>query len=106
MTSTTTATVSDLASDQTSARDRTPSVSIVIPVYNEAENLEALFLRLHAVLGPYGDESEVILIDDGSRDESLGIMRSLRERDSRIKILSMARNFGHQVAISAGMQHA
>jgi dolichol-phosphate mannosyltransferase len=87
-------------------RNRVPSVSVVIPVFNEAENLEALFIRLHRVLGSFADASEVILVDDGSVDESLEIMRSLHERDSRIKILSLARNFGHQVAISAGMRDA
>jgi dolichol-phosphate mannosyltransferase len=87
-------------------RNRIPSVSVVVPVFNEAENLEALFVRLQGALIACGDGSEVIFVDDGSVDESLDIMRSLRVRDQRFKILALARNFGHQVAVSAGMQHA
>jgi polyisoprenyl-phosphate glycosyltransferase len=87
-------------------RNRVPSVSVVIPVFNEVENLEALFKRLQRVLAGFAPGSEVILVDDASQDHSLALMRDLRRRDRRIKILSLARNFGHQVAISAGMQHA
>jgi dolichol-phosphate mannosyltransferase len=90
----------------TLSRDHIPTVSIVVPVYNETENLEALYARIDDVLKAYTPESEIILVDDASTDESLLMMRNLRARDRRVKILSLARNFGHQVAISAGMQHA
>jgi glycosyltransferase involved in cell wall biosynthesis len=88
------------------SRERVPSVSVVVPVFNEAENLDTLFERLQQVLAAFPPDSEVILVDDASVDDSLAIMRELRRRDPRVKILSLARNFGHQVAISAGMQHA
>lgn len=90
---------------RTISRDRIPSVSIVIPVYNEIENLEALYARINTVLSSFAPDSEVILVDDASQDASLEMMRELRERDPRVKFLSLARNFGHQVAISCGMQH-
>ena len=83
-----------------------PVLSIVIPVYNEEAILEELYRRLTAALEKMGESFEVILVDDGSRDRSLEIIRDLRRRDPRYKYLSFARNFGHQIAISAGINFA
>ena len=78
-------------------------VSVVIPVYNESENLHALWARLKPVLEGIGRPWEVILIDDGSRDDSLEILRSIAAtEDGRVRIVELARNFGQHAAILAG----
>jgi dolichol-phosphate mannosyltransferase len=84
----------------------TPEYSIVIPVLNERESLEALFARLQPVMDALDGSCEVILVDDGSTDGSVDIMLSFRERDRRFTIVRLSRNFGHQVAITAGLDYA
>lgn len=83
-----------------------PEVSVVIPVYNERENLPELYRRLTEVLGGAAAGHELVLVDDGSRDGSLELLRGLAARDPRVLVVELARNFGHQVAISAGLDHA
>jgi dolichol-phosphate mannosyltransferase len=83
-----------------------PRLSVVIPVYNEQENLPVLYERLTAVLEDVGLSYEVLFVDDGSRDASLGLLRELAWADERVAVVELARNFGHQVAISAGLDHA
>lgn len=83
-----------------------PELSIVIPVFNEAGNLAGLHGRLSAVLGPLGLPYEIIFVDDGSRDGSAAVMAELGQKDSRVKILGLSRNFGHMIALSAGLDHA
>ena len=80
--------------------------SVVAPVYNESATLPHFYRRVSAVLEALDAPYELILVDDGSRDTSLEIMRSLRADDPRVKILSFSRNFGHQIAISAGIDAA
>ena len=80
-------------------------VSVVIPVYNESANLRALWSRLKPVLEGTGRLWEVILIDDGSRDDSLEILRTIAEGEAgRVRILELARNFGQHSAILAGFR--
>jgi glycosyltransferase involved in cell wall biosynthesis/GNAT superfamily N-acetyltransferase len=82
-------------------------LSVVIGVYNEAEVLPELERRLTAALRALGRSYEIILIDDGSRDESLAIMLRLRQGDpEHIRTLSFTRNFGHHIALTAGLDHA
>ncbi len=81
----------------------TPKYSLVIPIYNEEENLAELYRRISAVMDRMDGPVELILINDGSRDRSLELLRKLREQDSRISYLSFARNFGHQIAVTAGL---
>lgn len=81
-------------------------ISVVIPVYNEEETLELLIDRLVAALDPLGEPFEVIFVDDGSSDRSRDILRDRHDSDSRIKYLGLSRNFGHQVAISCGIDFA
>ncbi len=83
-----------------------PKYSIVIPVYNEEELLEVLFTRLKTSLEDLDDSWEVILINDGSKDKSLTMLKEFHKRDSRFKVLSFSRNFGHQTAITAGINFA
>ncbi len=82
-----------------------PTVSIIIPVYNEEENISELYHRLQSVIEQVDGEAEVIFIDDGSRDNSLNLMRQIYERDYRVKYISLARNFGHQIAVTAGLNN-
>ncbi len=80
--------------------------SVVIPVYNEQESLPALLDRLRTVLDQLDGPAEVVLVDDGSRDASYRLIVEANRRDSRFKIIQLSRNFGHQVAITAGMDVA
>ena len=82
-----------------------PLLSVVIPVYNEAENIVPLYERLSSTLGQLGG-SEIIFVDDGSGDSSAEIVLDLRKRDSSVKLIRLSRNFGHQAALSAGLDHA
>ncbi|HEY9706322.1 MAG TPA: glycosyltransferase family 2 protein, partial [Allocoleopsis sp.] len=81
----------------------TPIYSLVIPIYNEAENIAEMYKRLTEVLSQLNGETEVILVDDGSKDNSLQLMRELHQKDSRINYISLARNFGHQIAVTSGL---
>ena len=80
--------------------------SLIIPIYNEADGILEMYRRVAAVMDRLDGESELILIDDGSRDRSLEMMRGLANRDPRVGYLSLARNFGHQVAVTAGLDFA
>lgn len=81
-------------------------ISVVVPIFNEQQNLPALRQRLAAALDSTGDAWELILVDDGSGDSSARLMREFHEQDSRIKVVTLSRNFGHQPAVSAGIHHA
>lgn len=82
------------------------NVSVVIPVFNEEDNIEQLFEETSAVLKTLHDEWEILFIDDGSTDRSLERLVSLRDRESRVKIISFRKNFGQTAALSAGFDHA
>jgi glycosyltransferase involved in cell wall biosynthesis len=83
-----------------------PTYSFVIPVHDEEDVLTELHQRLTAVLDTLDGSSEIILVDDGSRDRSFDVMFALHERDPRVMLARLSRNFGHQVAISAGLDLA
>ena len=83
-----------------------PDYSIVVPVYDEQEALPELYERLRWLLERLDGDAEVILVDDGSRDDSYALMLDLNRRDPRFKLLQLSRNFGHQVAITAGLDFA
>ena len=85
---------------------RTPLLSIVVPLYNEELVIDALQARLLSLMSDGRFRTEVILIDDGSKDATLEKARRLCERDPRFKLVSFSRNFGHQIAITAGMDKA
>jgi polyisoprenyl-phosphate glycosyltransferase len=80
--------------------------SIVIPVYNEVDCLEPLFTRMKRVMRDLKDPSEVILVDDGSTDGSGEVLDRCHEEDPRFKVVHFSRNFGHQIAITAGTEYA
>ena len=83
-----------------------PEYSFVIPVHNERETLEELYRRLADVLDALDGPAEVLFVDDGSTDGSYEVMLELHERDRRVKLLRLSRNFGHQLALTAGLDHA
>ncbi len=83
-----------------------PRYSIVAPVFNEEETLPVFYRRTRAVMDQLDGECEMILVFDGSRDRSPEIGRELRAQDSRVKPIIFSRNFGHQIAISAGIDYA
>ena len=83
-----------------------PTLSVVAPVFNEEAILHELYRRLSQVLDGAALSWELVLINDGSRDRSPQIMRELHDQDPRVKVLDFARNFGHQIAITAGHDFA
>jgi glycosyltransferase involved in cell wall biosynthesis len=83
-----------------------PLISIIIPVYNEEGVLEELYRRLSEAMARIEDPWELILVDDGSVDDSAAIIQQLHERDPRVKGISFSRNFGFQEAVTAGLTYA
>jgi dolichol-phosphate mannosyltransferase len=83
-----------------------PTLSVVIPIFNEEETLPVLFDRLRPALDALGETFEVIFVNDGSRDHSEKMLREFHARDPRFKSVHFSRNFGHQTAITCGYDHA
>ncbi|MCC7281407.1 MAG: glycosyltransferase family 2 protein [Acetobacteraceae bacterium] len=83
-----------------------PELSVVVPAYNEQEVLGAFHARLAAALGPLGLAWEVVYVNDGSRDATLATMLSLRAADPRAAVVNLSRNFGKEIALTAGLDHA
>lgn len=86
--------------------NQTPTYSVVIPVFNEEDGLHELYRQLTEVLAELDAPAEVILVDDGSRDKSFSIMKSFAEKDPRFFAVKLSRNFGHQMALTAGCDYA
>ncbi|MBD2346497.1 glycosyltransferase family 2 protein [Anabaena subtropica] len=80
-----------------------PKYSFIVPIYNEEETIEEMYRRISQVMDQMDGSVELCLVNDGSRDRSLKMMRELHHQDSRIVYLSLARNFGHQIAVTAGL---
>ncbi|MBN1146713.1 MAG: glycosyltransferase family 2 protein [Anaerolineales bacterium] len=83
-----------------------PVLSVVIPVFNEEDNLPILYRRLTTVLASCEPNYEIVFVNDGSRDHSGELMQALAAQDAHLTVVDLARNFGHQAAISAGMDFA
>lgn len=81
-------------------------ISVVIPIFNEEENLPELRRRVTAALDSSGEAWELILVNDGSRDTSAELIRQFHAEDGRVKLINLSRNFGHQAALTAGLHHA
>ena len=79
-------------------------VSIVIPVFNEDENVEMLYQQLIEVVRALPFEFEIVVVDDGSTDETLATIEKIASTDPRLKAISLSRNFGHQAALIAGLE--
>lgn len=83
-----------------------PEYSFVIPVLNERETLPELYRRLDEVMAQLDGSAEVVLVDDGSTDGSFALIEELHAQDPRVKGVRLSRNFGHQIALTAGLDHA
>jgi glycosyltransferase involved in cell wall biosynthesis len=81
-------------------------LSVVVPAYNESRTIDALVARLVPVLDRVSSDWEVIFVDDGSRDETVACVAALNCLDARIRLVSFSRNFGKEIAIAAGLDHA
>src|SRR5688572_10070878 len=88
------------------AASSTPELSLVIPVCNEEENIPVLYSRIVAVLETEKIDFEIVFVDDGSCDRSVLCLNELQKNDRRVVVFELARNFGHQVAITAGLDFA
>ena len=86
--------------------DTEPELSVIIPVYNEVENISVLYDRLTRVMEEAKIDFEIVFVDDGSRDESAHRLNEIGASDKRVIVIELARNFGHQVAITAGLDFA
>lgn len=80
--------------------------SIIAPIYNEIENIPELYRRICQVMESYGDSWELIMVDDGSTDGSIDMIRELADQDKRVRPVIFARNFGHQIALTAGLDYS
>lgn len=85
---------------------QTPTHSVVVPVYNEVEGIGAFHERCSAAMRSIGDTYEIVYVDDGSTDGSWDALAALSESDPHVRLVRFSRNFGHQTAISAGIEHA
>ncbi|MBZ0300595.1 MAG: glycosyltransferase family 2 protein [Anaerolineae bacterium] len=83
-----------------------PRYSIIAPIYNEEGNIQILYSRICEVMDSTDETWELVTVNDGSRDRSLEMLQELAAKDPRIKVVNFARNFGHQIAVTAGLDHA
>jgi len=83
-----------------------PVYSVVAPVFNEEACLPHFYQRVTAVMEELGEPYELVLVNDGSRDGSYRVLRRLHDQDARVRVVDLSRNFGHQIALSAGLDHA
>ncbi len=83
----------------------TPRYSIIAPIYNEEGNIQNLYDRISSVMDSTGETWELVTVNDGSRDGSVALIEALAAKDSRIKLVNFARNFGHQLAVTAGFNY-
>ena len=97
---------SDLAREHLPPEAIQVDLSVIIPIYDEEENIPVLCSRLFQVLRETGLEYEIVFVDDGSRDKSLELLQDLAAQSHNVTIVELARNFGHQTAITAGLDHA
>jgi dolichol-phosphate mannosyltransferase len=83
-----------------------PLLSVVVPLFDEEVNLAELYRRLVAALGALDAPCELVFVDDGSRDATPRLLDDLQAQDARVVVIHLSRNFGHQAAVSAGLDHA
>jgi glycosyltransferase involved in cell wall biosynthesis len=84
----------------------TPTFSVIAPAYNEAKSLPAFYDRVSAVMRRLGESWELVLVNDGSHDATLQVMEQLKAADPRVAIVNLSRNFGKEIATTAGLDHA
>ena len=96
----------DASENSSRSRLTEPELSVVLPVYNEEDNISVLYSQLTRVLQEIEMGYEIIFVDDSSRDKSPEVLHGLAAKDHHVTVVDLARNFGHQVAITAGLDHA
>ena len=79
------------------------TISVIIPVFNEEKNISSVYNRCVSVLDSIGESFELIFINDGSKDKTFQLVYQLSATDARVKYINLSRNFGHQIAVSAGL---
>ena len=94
------------SSGETAPSGRGETISVVVPAYNEEQVLPEFHSRLAAVLDGLNLSSEIIYVNDGSRDGTLGVLHALRAEDARVAIIDLSRNFGKELAMTAGLDYA
>src|SRR5215469_10295776 len=83
-----------------------PTLSVVVPLYNEEQVISEMHSRLQAVLGAQGLDFEIILVNDGSRDRTEELAKAICRDYANVRLLSFSRNFGHQIAVTAGLDNS
>ena len=83
-----------------------PVLSLVVPCYNEAAGLASFWARASDALDALGVPAEAVFVDDGSRDPTFSVLTALAARDARVRVVALSRNFGKEVALAAGLDHA
>jgi polyisoprenyl-phosphate glycosyltransferase len=86
--------------------DSSPTISVVVPLYNEAEGIDELYRRLVRALNSMEVPYEIVFVNDGSRDATPRLLDALQGADKNLVVIHLSRNFGHQAAVSAGIDHA
>lgn len=81
-------------------------LSLVVPMYNEEDNVGEFYARVKAVLEQLGETWEIVCVNDGSRDATLAQLVALNRADARVKVINLSRNFGKEIALTAGIDHA
>lgn len=84
----------------------TPTLSVIVPFYNEEDNIERMYRAIVAAVEPLGIAFEILMVNDGSRDDTLPRAISIVERDPRVRVVNFRRNYGQTPAMAAGMEHA
>src|SRR5271165_4214545 len=85
---------------------RRPTISVVVPCFNEADSIDAFHARLVPAMDGLNDSWDVVYVNDGSHDETFGRLLKLRQADERVAVLNLSRNFGKEIALTAGLDHA
>ena len=80
--------------------------SLILPIFNEQENIETLYSRIDKVMKQIDRSYEIIFINDGSTDKSQVILTALAKKNKAVKVINFSRNFGHQIAVTAGLNHS
>ncbi|MBU6504608.1 MAG: glycosyltransferase family 2 protein [Betaproteobacteria bacterium] len=83
-----------------------PTLSLIIPMHNEAPNVASCYERIRTILDPLGESWELLCVNDGSRDDTLARLLALREQDPRVTVIDLSRNFGKEAALTAGLDQA
>jgi len=90
----------------TMAREQAVEISVIIPAYNEEQNITALLKRIEEVFEPFGRSFEIIIVDDGSKDRTLELLREHKQSKSWLRVVALDRNYGQTCAMAAGFEAA